>query len=93
MWWLYGVALFIAALPHSIFLSRRVPPESLRKCPHCEETIQVKAKVCHFCSRDVPFIRRSGEPSAESGGFYGTGWLGAVVLIAVLTALVVIANQ
>lgn len=52
-WWLYGVLLFIVALPHSIFASS-VVGLGRRKCPHCAEMIREEAKVCRFCGRDVP---------------------------------------
>lgn len=54
LWWLYGAAIFIVALPHSIVMG---PGGSKRKCPHCAESINVEAKVCPHCQRDVPLER------------------------------------
>ena len=51
LWWLYGAALFIVALPHSLMIG---PSGSKRKCPFCAETIRTEAKVCPHCQRDLP---------------------------------------
>lgn len=55
-WWLYGAALFIVALPHSIVmkpdasvLDARRLTEGMKKCPRCAELIRVDAVVCRFC--------------------------------------------
>jgi hypothetical protein len=49
-WWLYGWALFIAALPHALMMQ---PAGKKRRCEHCAETIRVEAKVCPHCQKDV----------------------------------------
>lgn len=59
-WWLYGMALWIVALIHSLVLqptgaaldNKAIAAGNL-KCPHCAEWIKREAKVCRFCSRDV----------------------------------------
>ena len=51
LWWLYGAALFIVALPHSLMLG---PGGTKRKCPFCAETIRTEASVCPHCQRDLP---------------------------------------
>lgn len=60
VWWLYGAALFIIALPHALLikpdiaaLERQQLEEGMKKCPHCAEMIKADAMVCRYCSRDV----------------------------------------
>ena len=60
-WWLYGAALFIFALPHSILLKsdpraleKRQLDEGGKKGPHCAEIVKAEARVCRYCGREVP---------------------------------------
>lgn len=50
LWWLYGAAIFIVALPHSIIAK---PSGRKRRCPHCTGTVRIEASVCPHCHRDL----------------------------------------
>ena len=60
LWWFYGAALFIIALPHALIMKannaaieQQLISEGMKKCPHCAELIKPDAKVCRYCGRDV----------------------------------------
>ena len=59
-WWLYGAAIFIVALPHSLLMKptqtsieQKQIDEGMKKCPFCSEMIKGDAKVCRFCNREL----------------------------------------
>jgi hypothetical protein len=53
-WWLFGVLLFIVAVPAALLMKPRVQPGVTRRCLYCTEVIPVQATVCRVCHRDVP---------------------------------------
>ena len=59
VWWLFGAALFIVALPAAILLKpdiaeierRQLEEEAMKRCPYCAELVKREAKVCKHCGR------------------------------------------
>lgn len=58
LWWFYGAALFIVALPHALLMKpdsdaieRRQLAQGMKKCPDCAELIKADARVCKHCGR------------------------------------------
>ena len=60
LWWIYGAAFFIVALPHALVLA------PTRTCPFCAEGIKPGAVVCPHCQRDLP--AESPPPNQSSSG-------------------------
>jgi hypothetical protein len=54
LWWFYGAMLFIAALPHSLWIkpeNQKVKHEAMKNCFYCNELIKREAKVCQYCGK------------------------------------------
>lgn len=77
LWWLYGAALFIIALPHALIMrrdqtaldERALSGGDVKKCPQCAEVIKREAKVCRFCGADVADIQVRAPADIAAGQF------------------------
>ena len=51
LWWVYGAALFLIALPHAMVVRPRMTTEMAagRSCPYCEELVPEEDEICPFC--------------------------------------------
>ena len=60
LWWLFGTALFIVALPCALLikpnqkaLNQQKRDVGMRKCPACAEWIHQEAKLCRYCGTKI----------------------------------------
>lgn len=64
IWWLYGAALFLIALPHALIMKVNQAgieewqlDEGMKKCPSCAEIVRGEAVKCRFCGYEwVPIV-------------------------------------
>lgn len=65
IWWVYGILVFIIALPHALLLkpltprlryAEEDPPPCTKHCPFCAEKILLAAMVCRYCQHDLRTI-------------------------------------
>jgi len=57
MWWIFGAALWIVAMPAALIISKDeeavVERESnLKKCPYCAEWVKKEAALCKHCNSE-----------------------------------------
>lgn len=60
LWYLYGAALFIVALIHSLVISKSeakrindLKKQGYFECPYCKELVRSGAAVCPHCQRTI----------------------------------------
>ncbi len=56
LWWVFGVLLFIVALPASIIIKPLEAQATGKKCPKCAEFVKEEALICKHCGSDVTSI-------------------------------------
>ncbi len=54
VWALYGWLVFIVSIIHVNMLKPIEGASNMKKCPFCAEIIKQEAKVCRYCSKDLP---------------------------------------
>lgn len=59
-WWLYGVLFFLAALPHSLYMSSvvKTKEKGVKKCPYCTKKIKSGADWCRYCGKELTSYSR-----------------------------------
>lgn len=73
-WWIYGVCLWIIAVPHAFLLTpnqetldQRRADQGWRKCPACAEMVRREALICRYCGRDLPPLPQPAPMGSATG--------------------------
>lgn len=53
VWYIYGVLLFIFALPHALLLKPNEKALGMMQCPYCKETVKMLASICKYCGKSL----------------------------------------
>lgn len=61
IYWLFGAALFIVALPWTLLMKpktemlekRALKNGTMKKCKFCAELIKVEAGICKYCGKEL----------------------------------------
>jgi hypothetical protein len=89
LWALGTFLLAIVVVPVWLVKRPAKGAASFRSCPHCAEQIQVAARICRFCHRDVPLVVTV--PSLPRTRGFSTGFKVALATLATFIVLVVVA--
>jgi len=60
-WFVFGVLLFIVALPWAICLKSK----KIKQCPECAESIKEAATICKFCGHEFYINRNTRKQKRE----------------------------
>ena len=77
LWWVYGAALLIVALPHALLINpdkeavrQGQRAQGMKKCPDCAEMVQGEARVCRYCGYRFSVSHATEVVSEERAGVF-----------------------
>ncbi|MCF7889828.1 zinc ribbon domain-containing protein [Candidatus Bipolaricaulota bacterium] len=85
LWWLYGGAIFIAALPHALLIDPNENAPGKKKCPQCAEIINKEANICPNCGTSISTKIDANEQKAKGNN---SGMLTAGIVLLILSAII-----